>query len=102
VASLAGRILVGYAVDLVSKKTRCGLLFLDRGVYVVLLMAARVPTVVWELRQSLDSSRGAITCCVSLGLQNVWNIVRWGNAFSADHQGYSLGQWISVGCGEDF
>jgi len=93
VASLAGRILVGYAVDLVSKKNVMAVFYFLIGASVVLLMAARVPTVVWVFAAIFGFSMGADYMLVSLVTAECFGTSSLGKLLALIIMGYSLGQW---------
>src|SRR5882724_1477220 len=93
VASLAGRILVGYAVDLVSKKNAMAGFYFLIGASVVLLMAARVPTVVWAFAAIFGFSMGADYMLVSLVTAECFGTSSLGKLLALIIMGYSLGQW---------
>jgi len=93
VASLAGRILVGYAVDHVSKKNAMAVFYFLIGASVVLLMAARVPTVVWAFAAIFGFSMGADYMLVSLVTAECFGTSSLGKLLALIIMGYSLGQW---------
>src|SRR5215475_12851002 len=66
VASLAGRILVGYAVDHVSKKNAMALFYFLIGASALLLGAAKAPLAVWAFAAIFGFSMGADYMLVSL------------------------------------
>ena len=93
VASLAGRILVGYAVDLVSKKNAMAVFYFLIGASVVLLMAARVPTAAWAFAAIFGFSMGADYMLVSLVTAECFGTSSLGKLLALIIMGYSLGQW---------
>jgi len=93
IASLAGRILVGYAVDLVSKKNAMAVFYFLIGASVVLLMAARVPEVIWVFAAIFGFSMGADYMLVSLVTAECFGTSSLGKLLALIIMGYSLGQW---------
>jgi len=93
VASLAGRILVGYAVDHVSKKNAMALFYFLIGASVVLLMAAKVPTMVWVFAAIFGFSMGADYMLVALVTAECFGTSSLGKLLALIIMGYSLGQW---------
>ncbi len=93
VASLAGRILVGYAVDHVSKKNAMAVFYFLIGASVVLLGAAKVPTAVWVFAAIFGFSMGADYMLVSLVIAECFGTSSLGKLLALIIIGYSLGQW---------
>ena len=92
-ASLAGRILVGYAVDRVSKKNAMALFYFLIGASVVLLGAAKVPMTVWVFAAVFGFSMGADYMLVSLVTAECFGTSSLGKLLALIIMGYSLGQW---------
>ncbi|MBS1839542.1 MAG: MFS transporter [Acidobacteria bacterium] len=92
-ASLAGRILVGYAVDRVSKKNAMALFYFLIGAAVLLLGAAKVPAFVWIFAMIFGFSMGADYMLVSLVTAECFGTRSLGKLLALIIMGYSLGQW---------
>jgi len=93
VASLAGRILVGYAVDRVSKKNAMALFYFLIGASVLILSAAKMPTAVWIFGLVFGFSMGADYMLVSLVTAECFGTRSLGKLLALIIMGYSLGQW---------
>jgi len=93
VASLAGRILVGYAVDHVSKKNAMALFYFLIGAAVLLLGAAKSPAAVWTFAAIFGFSMGADYMLVSLVTAECFGTRALGKLLALIIMGYSLGQW---------
>jgi len=93
VASLAGRILVGYAVDIVSKKNAMALFYFLIGAAVLLLGAAKLPAAVWTFAAIFGFSMGADYMLVSLVTAECFGTRALGKLLALIIMGYSLGQW---------
>lgn len=93
VASLAGRILVGYAVDHVSKKNAMALFYFLIGAAVLLLGAAKLPGAVWTFAAIFGFSMGADYMLVSLVTAECFGTRALGKLLGLIIMGYSLGQW---------
>jgi MFS family permease len=93
VASLAGRILVGYAVDHVSKKNAMALFYFLIGASVLLLSAAKMASVVWIFAMIFGFSMGADYMLVSLVTAECFGTRTLGKLLALIIMGYSLGQW---------
>lgn len=92
-ASLAGRILVGYAVDKVSKKNAMALFYFLIGASVLLLSAAKMPAAVWIFAVIFGFSMGADYMLVSLVTAECFGTRALGKLLALIIMGYSLGQW---------
>lgn len=93
VASLAGRILVGYAVDHVSKKNAMALFYFLIGASVLLLGMARGPAASWAFAIIFGFSMGADYMLVSLVTAECFGTKSLGKLLALIIMGYSLGQW---------
>ena len=93
VASLLGRILVGYAVDHVSKKNAMALFYFLIGASVLLLGAAKVPMAVWAFAAVFGFSMGADYMLVALVTAECFGTSSLGKLLALIIMGYSLGQW---------
>ena len=92
-ASLAGRILVGYAVDHVSKKNAMAMFYFLIGTSVLLLGAARMPAAVWGFAMIFGFSMGADYMLVPLVTAECFGMRSLGKLLALIIAGYSLGQW---------
>jgi MFS family permease len=92
-ASLAGRILVGYAVDHVSKKKAMALFYFLIGASVLLLGAAKIPVVTWVFASIFGFSMGADYMLVALVTAECFGTRSLGKLLALIIMGYSLGQW---------
>ena len=92
-ASLAGRILVGYAVDHVSKKNAMAMFYFLIGTSVLLLGAARMPAAVWGFAMIFGFSMGADYMLVPLVTAECFGTRSLGKLLALIIMGYSLGQW---------
>ena len=93
VASLAGRVLVGYAVDLVSKKNAMAVFYFLIGASVLLLGAVKLPMAVWVFAALFGFSMGADYMLVSLVTAECFGTSSLGKLLALIIMGYSLGQW---------
>jgi MFS family permease len=93
VASLAGRILVGYAVDHVSKKNAMALFYFLIGASVLLLGTAKGPAAAWAFAIIFGFSMGADYMLVSLVTAECFGTKSLGKLLALIIMGYSLGQW---------
>ena len=93
VASLAGRILVGYAVDHVSKKNAMALFYFLIGAATLLLSAAKLPVLAWTFAAVFGFSMGADYMLVSLVTAECFGTKSLGKLLALIIMGYSLGQW---------
>ena len=93
VASLAGRILVGYAVDHVRKKNAMALFYFLMGASVLLLAIARQPAAFWTFAFIFGFSMGADYMLVPLVVAESFGTASLGKLLALIIMGYSLGQW---------
>ena len=92
-ASLAGRILVGYAVDHVRKKNAMALFYFLMGASVLLLGMARQPITTWTFAFVFGFSMGADYMLVPLVTAESFGTASLGKLLALIITGYSLGQW---------
>jgi MFS family permease len=92
-ASLAGRILVGYAADHVRKKDAMALFYFLMGVSVLLLGMARQPAALWTFAVIFGFSMGADYMLVPLVTAESFGTASLGKLLALIIMGYSLGQW---------
>src|SRR5215469_12856347 len=92
-ASLAGRILVGYAVDHVRKKDAMSLFYFLMGASVLLLEMTRQPAVAWAFAFVFGFSMGADYMLIPLVTAESFGTASLGKLIALIIMGYSLGQW---------
>ena len=92
-ASLAGRILVGYAVDHVRKKNAMAFFYFLMGASVLLLGMSRQPAVAWTFAFIFGFSMGADYMLVPLVTAESFGTASLGKLLALIIMGYSLGQW---------
>lgn len=92
-ASLAGRILVGYAVDRVRKKNAMALFYFLLGASVPLLGMAAQPAAAWTFALVFGFSMGADYMLVPLVMAESFGTASLGKLLALVIMGYSLGQW---------
>jgi len=92
-ASLAGRILVGYAADHVRKKNAMALFYFLMGTSVFLLGMAKQPTAAWIFALMFGFSMGADYMLVPLVTAESFGTASLGKLLALIIMGYSLGQW---------
>jgi len=91
--SLAGRVLVGYAVDRVSKKNAMALFYFFIGASVLLLGMAKQPAAAWTFAIIFGFSMGADYMLVPLVTAESFGTGSLGKLLALIIMGYSLGQW---------
>ena len=92
-ASLAGRILVGYAVDRVRKKNAMALFYFLMGASVLLLEMTRQPAATWTFSFVFGFAMGADYMLVPLVTAECFGTASLGKLLALIIMGYSLGQW---------
>ena len=92
-ASLAGRILVGYAVDHVRKKDAMSIFYFLIGASVLLLAMARQPAVAWAFAVVFGFSMGADYMLIPLVTAESFGTASLGKLLALIIMGYSVGQW---------
>ena len=92
-ASLAGRIVVGYAVDHVGKKNAMAFFYFLMGASVLLLGMTRQPAVAWTFAFVFGFSMGAGYMLVPLVTAESFGTASLGKLLALIIMGYSLGQW---------
>jgi MFS family permease len=92
-ASLAGRILVGYAADHVRKKNAMALFYFLMGASVLLLGMAKEPAAAWTFASVFGFSMGADYMLVPLVTAESFGTASLGKLLALIIMGYSLGQW---------
>jgi len=92
-ASLAGRIVVGCAVDHVRKKNAMAFFYFLMGASVLLLGMTRQPAVAWTFAFVFGFSMGADYMLVPLVTAESFGTASLGKLLALIIMGYSLGQW---------
>ncbi len=92
-ASLAGRVLVGYAADRFQKKNAMALFYLSVGLSVLLLGMAQQPVMAWTFAVVFGFSMGADYMLVPLVTAECFGTAALGKLLALIIMGYSLGQW---------
>ena len=92
-ASLAGRVLVGYAVDRLRKKNTMAFFYFVLGLSILLLAGARQPNVAWMFAVTFGFSMGADYMLVPLVTAECFGTRSLGKLLALIIVGYSLGQW---------
>jgi MFS family permease len=92
-ASLAGRVLVGYAVDRFRKKNAMALFYFLVGASVLLLEAAKIPAAAWTFVLIFGFSMGADYMLIPLVTAECFGTSSLGKLLALIIMGYSLGQW---------
>jgi MFS transporter, OFA family, oxalate/formate antiporter len=93
VASLGGRVLVGYVADRFRKKDVMALFYGILSVSVLLLNFAHYPAVIWAFVAVFGFSMGADYMLIPLVAAECFGTVSLGKLLALIIMGYSLGQW---------
>jgi MFS family permease len=93
VASLFGRVLVGYVADRFRKKDIMALCYSALSISVLLLNFAHYPAVVWAFVAVFGFSMGADYMLIPLVAAECFGTVSLGKLLALIIMGYSLGQW---------
>ena len=93
VASLAGRVIVGYAADSFSKAKTMALFYLLVGGSVLLLGAAHQPAAIWTFVMLFGFAMGADYMLIPLVTAECFGTAALGRILALIITGYSLGQW---------
>jgi MFS family permease len=93
VASLGGRVLVGYLADRFRKKDVMALFYGILSVSVLLLNFAHYPAVIWAFVAVFGFSMGADYMLIPLVAAECFGTVSLGKLLALIIMGYSLGQW---------
>ena len=93
VASLGGRVLVGYLADRFRKKDVMALFYGILSVSVLLLNFAQYPAVIWAFVAVFGFSMGADYMLIPLVAAECFGTVSLGKLLALIIMGYSLGQW---------
>jgi MFS family permease len=92
-ASLAGRVLVGYAADRFRKKDTMALFYLSVGLSVLLLRMAQQPAMAWTFAVVFGFAMGADYMLIPLVTAECFGTAALGKLLALIIMGYSLGQW---------
>ena len=92
-ASLAGRVLVGYAADRFRKKNTMALFYLLIGLSALLLAGAQQPAMAWTFAVVFGFSMGADYMLIPLVTAECFGTAALGKLLALIIIGYSLGQW---------
>jgi MFS family permease len=93
VASLGGRVLVGYLADRFRKKNIMALFYGTLSVSVLLLNLAHYPLAIWMFAAVFGFSMGADYMLIPLVAAECFGTVSLGKLLALIIMGYSLGQW---------
>ena len=93
VASLGGRVLVGYLADRLRKKDVMALFYGILSVSVLLLNFAHYPAVIWAFVAVFGFSMGADYMLIPLVAAECFGTASLGKLLALIIMGYSLGQW---------
>ena len=93
VASIGGRVLVGYLADRFRKKDVMALFYGILSVSVLLLNFAHYPAVIWAFVAVFGFSMGADYMLIPLVAAECFGTVSLGKLLALIIMGYSLGQW---------
>ena len=95
VASLAGRIVVGYVADRYSKKNVMALLYLLLALAIPMLFLARNPGAVWGFAAIFGFAMGADYMLIPLITAECFGLANLGKLLALIITGYSVGQWLA-------
>src|SRR3954469_25415378 len=95
VASLAGRVIVGYFADRYSRKNVMALFYLALAVAIPLLFVASRPGTVWAFALLFGFAMGADYMLIPLVTADCFGLSALGKLLSLIIMGYSLGQWFA-------
>ena len=93
VASLGGRVLVGYVADRFRKKDVMALFYGTLSVSILLLNFAHYPPAIWAFAAVFGFSMGADYMLIPLVAAECFGTASLGKLLSLIIMGYSLGQW---------
>jgi len=94
-ASLAGRVLVGYIVDRVSKKNAMAFFYLIIGSAIPLLFLAGRPVAAWSFAVVFGFAMGADYMLIPLVTAECFGVASLGKLLALIIMGYSVGQWVA-------
>jgi MFS family permease len=93
VASLGGRVLVGYVADRLRKKDVMALFYGTLSVSILLLNFVHYPSAIWAFAAVFGFSMGADYMLIPLVAAECFGTVSLGKLLAIIILGYSLGQW---------
>jgi MFS family permease len=94
-SSLAGRVLVGYIVDRVSKKNAMAFFYLIIGSAIPLLLLAGRPVAAWSFVVVFGFAMGADYMLIPLVAAESFGVASLGKLLALIIMGYSVGQWVA-------
>jgi MFS family permease len=94
-SSLAGRVLVGYIVDRVSKKNAMAFFYLIIGGAIPLLFLAERPVAAWSFAVVFGFAMGADYMLIPLVAAECFGVASLGKLLALIVMGYSVGQWVA-------
>ena len=92
-SSLAGRVVVGYIADRLSKKNTIAFFYLTIGLAVLLLGISSGPLVIWVFAATFGFAMGADYMLIPLVTAECFGTQSLGKILALIIMGYSLGQW---------
>ena len=95
VASLAGRIVVGYIADRYSKKNVMSLFYLLLASAIPMLFLARSLEAVWGFAAIFGFAMGADYMLIPLVTAECFGLANLGKLLALIITGYSVGQWLA-------
>jgi MFS family permease len=95
VASLAGRIVVGYVADRYRKKNVMALFYLLLALAIPMLFLTRSPGVVWGFAAIFGFAMGADYMLIPLVTAECFGLAHLGKLLALIITGYSVGQWLA-------
>jgi sugar phosphate permease len=95
VASLAGRVLVGYIADRFRKKNTMALFYLLLGASIPLLYFARQPVAAFAFAVTFGFCMGADYMLIPLVTADRFGLASLGKLLALIIMGYTIGQWIA-------
>ena len=95
VASLAGRVLVGYIADRFRKKNTMALFYLVLGASIPLLYLARQPLAAFAFAVTFGFCMGADYMLIPLVTADRFGLASLGKLLALIIMGYTIGQWIA-------
>jgi MFS family permease len=94
-SSLAGRVLVGYIVDRVSKKNAMACFYLIIGGAIPLLFLVGRPVAAWSFAVVFGFAMGADYMLIPLVAAECFGVASLGKLLALIIMGYSVGQWVA-------
>src|SRR5947208_2835653 len=94
-ASLAGRVIVGYVADRYTKKNVMALFYVVLGLSIPLLFLAERPAAAWGFALVFGFAMGADYMLIPLVTAECFGLASLGKLLALLIMGYSLGQWFA-------